>query len=126
MAKDRIVQYTSKGVHKDDLLMEMGGFSIKKTGSQGQQKTYLVALKLAKYDFMVSKTEKKPILLLDDIFDKFDRERVEKIIQLIGDESFGQIFMTDTDTERLFTILSGVGHEHNIFNIDENRNIAII
>jgi len=126
LPKDKVLLYTTKGVHKDDLIMEMEGNAIKKTGSQGQQKTYLVALKLAKYEFMGEKTGKKPILLLDDIFDKFDHDRVEKIIELLGRENFGQIFMTDTDPERLFTILTEVGHKHRIFNIDENRDIKQI
>jgi DNA replication and repair protein RecF len=125
-AKDRILNYSSKGVHRDDLIMEMEGYQIKKTGSQGQQKTYLVSLKLAKFDFIRKETSKKPILLLDDIFDKFDASRFEKMIQLIGNDNFGQIFITDTDTERLHSILSEVDQDHKIFNISEGQQITVI
>ena len=124
--KDKILQYTTKGIHKDDLVMSLDDYPIKKTGSQGQQKTYLVSLKFAKYDYIKERTNKKPILLLDDIFDKFDHSRVEKIITLMADENFGQIFMSDTDPERLFTILAEVGHDHKIFNIDNQQEISLI
>ncbi len=124
--KDRVLQYTGKGIHKDDLIMKLDGHPIKKTGSQGQQKTYLVSLKFAKYEFIGKKTAKNPLLLLDDIFDKFDQNRVEKMIELIGGEKFGQIFLTDTDHERLFTILSDIGHEYKIFNINDKNEIAVI
>ena len=122
--KDRILQYTTKGVHKDDLLMKMEGYAIKKSGSQGQQKTYLVALKLAKYDFIYGKKGIKPILLLDDIFDKFDHDRVEKMISLISNDNFGQIFITDTDFNRLNSILAKIENESKIFNITENQEIT--
>lgn len=107
--KDRVLQYTTKGIHKDDLLFNLSGYLIKKIGSQGQQKSYLVALKLAQFEFICQVTGVKPILLLDDIFDKLDSSRVKQIVHLVADETFGQIFITDTNQDRLENILSSVG-----------------
>ena len=95
--KDRILQYTSCGVHKDDLIMEINGYPIKKYGSQGQQKSFLIALKLAQFDYLKSECNSSPILLLDDIFDKLDNDRVKQLIQLVNNNLFGQIFISDTD-----------------------------
>lgn len=103
--KDRALAYTSAGVHRDDLLLEMDGLPIKRTGSQGQQKTFLTALKLADYAFIRDNCQLKPMLLLDDIFDKFDAERVGRIMHLIAQDDFGQVFITDTDERRLRPIL---------------------
>ncbi len=100
LEKDRILQYTTAGTHKDDLLFEIEGYPIKKFGSQGQQKSYLIALKLAQFDFLKEQSHVKPILLLDDIFDKLDDLRVEQIINLVNSDEFGQIFLTDTHLER--------------------------
>ncbi len=122
LEKDKILTYTSTGIHKDDLLMNIGNFPIKKSGSQGQQKTFLVALKMAKFDFIKKHVGFKPILLLDDIFDKFDHQRVNHIIQLVADEHFGQIFITDTDKERMKSVLDKK-FEHKLFYIDEQSNI---
>ncbi len=122
--KDRILTHTSTGIHKDDLLMNIGAFPIKKSGSQGQQKTFLVALKMAKFDFIKKHIGFKPILLLDDIFDKFDHQRVNHIIQLVADEHFGQIFITDTDKERIKSVLYKK-FEHKLFYIDEQSNINL-
>ncbi len=83
-SKDRFLEYTTTGIHKDDLILEMEGYAVKSLGSQGQQKSYLVALKLAKFDYIRRKSGISPVLLLDDIFDKFDAERVEQIIRLVG------------------------------------------
>ena len=88
MTKDRYLEYTTVGIHKDDLMLEMNDYSVKALGSQGQQKSYLVALKLAKFDYIKRKAGYSPILLLDDIFDKFDAERVEQIIRLVGNQPF--------------------------------------
>jgi len=118
--KDRVLQYTTVGIHKDDLVVKLGDHSIKKTGSQGQQKTYLLALKLAQFDFMKNIYGFKPILLLDDIFDKLDAERVEKIIELVANNNFGQIFITDTSKERLKKILPKVKIDYRLFAIEEN------
>jgi DNA replication and repair protein RecF len=106
-ARDLLLGWTSQGVHKDELEMKLGEYPLKRVGSQGQQKTYLLAMKLgqALYLSSVHKGDKKPILLLDDIFDKLDSERVERIVQLVVGQQFGQIFITDTDRQHLTTIL---------------------
>jgi DNA replication and repair protein RecF len=119
--KDRFLEYTTIGTHKDDLLLEMNDFSVKSLGSQGQQKSYLVALKLAKFDYIKRKAGFSPILLLDDIFDKFDAERVEQIIKLVGNHRFGQIFITDTHESRLKDILSSNNTDYKLFKISDNR-----
>ena len=103
--KDRIIQYTSCGVHKDDLTMELNDFPIKKYGSQGQQKSFLIALKLAQFDYLKTKSNSSPILLLDDIFDKVNKKL------------FGQIFISDTDFERTKKILKEIDSTHKIFKL---------
>ncbi len=115
--KDRYLEYTTVGIHKDDLVLEMNDFSVKALGSQGQQKSYLVALKLAKFDYIKRKAGFSPILLLDDIFDKFDAERVEQIIRLVGNHRFGQIFITDTHKDRLQEILTSHNADYKLFKI---------
>jgi len=117
LEKDRIVQYTTFGIHKDDLGMELGGYSLKKSGSQGQQKTFLVALKLAEFEFIRKLTKIPPILLLDDIFDKFDAGRVKHIISLVAENQFGQIFITDTNEQRLKGILKEIPTDHKVYRI---------
>jgi len=99
------LQFTTTGVHKDDLLLQMNGFPIKKSGSQGQQKTFLVSMKLANFNFISQQGNINPIFLLDDIFDKFDAMRVGHIIRLVADNRFGQIFITDTGRENIEKIL---------------------
>jgi DNA replication and repair protein RecF len=121
IGKDRFLEYTTVGIHKDDLLLEMNGFPVRLLGSQGQQKSYLVALKLAKFDYIKRKAGFAPILLLDDIFDKFDAERVEQIIKLVGNHRFGQIFITDTHQSRLQEILFSHKIDFNLFRISDNR-----
>jgi DNA replication and repair protein RecF len=119
LSKDRILEYTTVGIHKDDLVLEMNDYPVKTLGSQGQQKSYLVALKLAKFDYIKRKAGFPPILLLDDVFDKFDADRVEQIIRLVGNHRFGQIFITDTDQDRLQRILSTLDTEHKLFRIGD-------
>jgi DNA replication and repair protein RecF len=121
--KDRIVQYTTFGIHKDDLGMELSGYSLKRSGSQGQQKTFLVALKLAEFEFIRKLTDVPPILLLDDIFDKFDAERVKQIISLVSENQFGQIFITDTNEQRLQGILKELPAEHKVFRITSEATV---
>jgi len=121
VTKDRYLEYTTVGVHKDDLLFGMDEFAVKSLGSQGQQKSYLVALKLAKFDYIKRKAGFSPILLLDDIFDKFDAERVEQIIKLVGNHRFGQIFITDTHKDRLQDILLSHKTDYKLFKIDDNE-----
>lgn len=115
--KDRVLTYTSKGTHKDDLLFEMNGNSIKKIGSQGQQKSFLIALKLAQINRIKELTGKSPILLLDDIFDKLDDTRVSQLIELVNKEKFGQIFITDTHKERTENVVKRINEESRIFQI---------
>ena len=117
--KDQVMQYSTVGIHKDDLELKLGEYPIKKMGSQGQQKTYLIALKLAQFDFMKQINGFKPILLLDDIFDKLDALRVEQIVRLVSEERFGQIFISDTNRDHLVEILSGSALEYRLFNLEK-------
>ena len=117
LEKDRISFHTSCGIHKDDIIFKMNDHSVKKIGSQGQQKSFLISLKLAQFDFITKKIGFKPILLLDDIFDKLDDNRVEKLISFASKESFSQIFITDTHEDRSRAILDKTGINYKIFNI---------
>jgi DNA replication and repair protein RecF len=121
IGRDRMLQYTSTGIHKDDFDFELSGYPIKKFGSQGQKKTYLVALKLAQFDFMKEISGLTPILLLDDIFDKLDKNRVEQIVKLVADDHFGQIFITDTNREHLDVMISRLDTESRIFTINDGQ-----
>jgi len=107
--KDRLLQYTTTGVHKDDLLFELNGYPVRKFGSQGQQKTYLIALKIAEHEYLKKKMGFSPILLLDDIFDKLDASRAELLIKKVSEPLFGQVIITDTGKEKLSTIFSKFG-----------------
>ena len=120
LKKDLYLEYTTVGVHKDNLAFEMNSFPIKTIGSQGQQKSFLTALKLAKFDYIKRMAGYPPMLLLDDIFDKFDAERVEQIISLVSSSMFGQIFITDTHCDRLQNILSVHNVEYKLFNISDD------
>ena len=116
--KDLAVGYSLHGIHRDDIEMSMGNFPMRREGSQGQNKTYVIALKLAQYVFlrqMVKTTP--PLLLLDDIFDKLDKGRVEKIIEIVNGEGFGQIFITDTNREHLDKVLTSSKTDYKIFNV---------
>jgi len=115
--KDKALQYTSVGIHKDDLSFEIGNHSIKKFGSQGQQKSFLIALKLAQFEFVKKQSGEKPILLFDDIFDKLDEMRVSKIVAMVNNESFGQLFISDTHPERTESIVKQTHQSYKIFNI---------
>ncbi|MFK8059517.1 MAG: DNA replication/repair protein RecF [Polaribacter sp.] len=117
LEKDKILQYTTSGIHKDDLSFEIGEYPIKKFGSQGQQKSYLIALKLAQFEFIKQQSKVTPILLLDDIFDKLDESRVSQIINLVNDDTFGQIFITDTHSERTENILKQGDKSYQIFEL---------
>ena len=119
--KDKILGYTSVGIHKDDFLFLLDKYLIRKIGSQGQNKTYLIALKLAQFSFLVQKGSSVPILLLDDIFDKLDACRVEQIVKLVSQPEFGQIFITDTNRKYLDEILSGMKHDYKLFQVEEGR-----
>ena len=117
LQRDRMLQYTSVGIHKDDLLFEIDGHPIKKFGSQGQQKSFLIALKLAQFEFIKKQSGVLPILLFDDVFDKLDETRVSKIVQMIDDKVFGQIFISDTHPERTEAIIKTTHQSYRIFNM---------
>jgi DNA replication and repair protein RecF len=117
MERDRLLQYTSVGIHKDDLSFEIDGYPIKKFGSQGQQKSYLIALKLAQFDFIKSLANIKPILLLDDIFDKLDDLRVEQLINLVNNDEFGQLFISDTHKQRTEDVVKKTNQPYKIFQL---------
>ena len=122
-SRDLILGWTSQGIHKDELEMNLGQYPLKRVGSQGQQKTYLLAMKLGQALYLsgMHNAKEKPLLLLDDIFDKLDSERVERIIQLVSDERFGQIFITDTDRQHLTAILSAQSNNAKLFVVDNGE-----
>ena len=117
LKKDFILQYTSSGIHKDDLIFNIDSHSIKKFGSQGQQKSFIIALKLAQFEYLKEKTSSSPILLMDDIFDKLDFNRVKNIVNIVNDTSFGQLFISDTDGDRIEKILNTLNLSSKIFNL---------
>jgi DNA replication and repair protein RecF len=119
--RDRFMKFTTTGIHKDDLEMNIDGLPIKKFGSQGQQKSYVVSLKLAQFEYTRNRKSFNPILLLDDIFDKLDDNRVEQIIGLVGHNNFGQVFITDTQRGRIEQIFNKVKIDHRIFEITSGR-----
>ncbi len=105
---DRVLQYTSVGIHKEDLTFTINGFNLKKQGSQGQQKSFLIAIKLAQFEYVKNKKGVKPFLLLDDVFDKLDQSRVSRLMTLVSEDNFGQIFVTDTHQERIEDIFEEI------------------
>ena len=120
--KDRAVGYSLHGIHRDDLEMTLGGYPIKREGSQGQNKTFVIALKLAQFSFLKQAgTQAVPLLLLDDIFDKLDARRVEQIVTLVSGEEYGQIFITDTNRDHLDQILQGSRLDYKIFEVDDGN-----
>lgn len=119
--RDRILGYTSSGIHKDELEMTLNEYLIRRVGSQGQNKTYLIALKLAQFAFLSKRGQTTPILLLDDIFDKLDAVRVEQIIKLVSGDAFGQIFITDTNRKYLDEILSAMEHNYALFKVEQGK-----
>ena len=120
--RDLILGWTSQGIHKDDLDMRLGEYPLKQVGSQGQQRTFVLAMKLAQALYLADTTGEAPILLLDDIFDRLDSERVERIVNMVQSEQFGQIFITDTDRQHLTEILKP-NNNAKIFHV-ENGQIA--
>ena len=115
--KDKALQYTTAGTHKDDLVFEIAGYPIKKFGSQGQQKSFLIALKLAQFYFIKAQTGVTPILLLDDIFDKLDEQRVAQIVGLVDSDNFGQIFISDTHAERTEAVVKETQQSYEILRL---------
>ncbi len=124
LERDRILERTSSGIHKDELNFSIHGMVLKKFGSQGQQKSFLIALKLAQYTFLHKKKGFEPLLLLDDIFDKLDEARTTKLMKMVSDKDFGQIFITDTSRKRIEEIFSKIEVPVNIFDI-EKGNVSV-
>ena len=116
-AKDKITQYSNYGIHKDDLNFEIEEHPIKKFGSQGQQKSYLIALKLAQFDFIKAHSKVNPILLMDDVFDKLDELRVAQIISLVKNEDFGQLFISDTHSDRTENVIKKIHQSYKMFKL---------
>ena len=119
--KDFVNEHTTCGVHRDDFTLSINDFPLRKYGSQGQQKSFLIALKLAEYTLLAEHTSKRPILLLDDLFDKLDMRRVAQLLRLVGGEMFGQILITDCNKHRLQRTLDEAGAEYKLFNISEGK-----
>jgi len=117
LPKDKVLQYTSVGTHKDDLVFGISEHPIKKFGSQGQQKSFLIALKLAQFEFLKQQSGIKPILLLDDIFDKLDESRVSQLIALVNKDEFGQIFISDTHAERTENIIQQTNKSYQLYKL---------
>jgi DNA replication and repair protein RecF len=115
--QDRYLEYTTCGIHKDDLELKLNGFPVKKYGSQGQQKSFVIALKLAQHAFIKHVKGFSPLLLLDDIFDKLDNNRVNYLLQLVTSTDFGQVFITDTDTQKTPQLLVANNIEANVMKI---------
>lgn len=118
LEKDKILKYTTVGIHKDDLLFRMDGYPVKKFGSQGQQKSFVIAIKLAQFEYTRRIRKFKPILLLDDIFDKLDDKRVHQIVTLVSENNFGQVFITDTQKKRIADIFTQIEIDHKVFEVE--------
>jgi DNA replication and repair protein RecF len=126
LQKDIVTKRTNMGIHKDDFLFAIGDFPIKKFGSQGQQKSFVIALKLAQFQILHQQKETKPLLLLDDIFDKLDDKRIGKLMELVADHQFGQLFITDARPERSRQILSGMKETDVLFFTIEKGKVAAV
>ena len=115
--KYTILQHTTFGLHKDDFIFNIDDNALKKFGSQGQQKSFLIALKLAQFDYLKNKTGNSPVLLMDDIFDKLDILRVKRIVNIVNSTNFGQLFISDTDKDRVEKVLSSLNISSKIFDV---------
>lgn len=118
---DMATARTTKGIHKDELSFMLKGYSLKKTGSQGQQKSFIIALKLAQYDYIKNTKGKKPLLLLDDIFEKLDEQRLQTLLSLMASDTFGQIFITDTHLERMQQTLKHLSASKKYFMVEAGK-----
>ena len=119
--KDICMGFTTIGVHRDDVVMTIGGYPLRKYGSQGQQKSFLLALKLAQYTLLQERLGERPLLLLDDLFDKLDEQRLLRLIELTSGAEFGQIFITDCNRERIISVLCRSGLEFKLFGVSEGE-----
>lgn len=120
LSRDRAVHYTTVGPHKDDLEFKLDTFSLKKYASQGQQKSFLLALKLAQFEFIKDQKHTKPLLLLDDVYDKLDEARFTKLLELVSSDKFGQVFITDTHADRMNELLNQKQIDHRIFLVENS------
>lgn len=120
-SRDQFLEYTSVGVHKDDFEFQLDGFPLKRIGSQGQQKTFLVALRLAEFTILSKYCSFSPLMLLDDVFDKFDSERVVRLVNQVKEQQFGQIFMTDTNSGRIDHIIQSITSNYKLFHIEKSN-----
>jgi DNA replication and repair protein RecF len=121
LPQDTCSCYTNVGIHKDDLEFQLDGHPLKKFGSQGQQKSFVVSIRLAQFEYNYQKIGYKPILLLDDIFDKLDDQRVMKLVRLVGDNHFGQVFITDTQQQRIERLFEDTDINHRIFEVESGH-----
>ena len=121
LQQDSYSCYTNVGIHKDDLEFHLDGHPLKKFGSQGQQKSFVVSIRLAQFEYNYQKIGYKPILLLDDIFDKLDDQRVMKLVRLVGDNHFGQVFITDTQQQRIERLFEDTDINHRIFEVESGH-----
>ena len=120
-SRDSAVRHTTAGPHRDDLEMTLDGMPVRRTASQGQCKTFTIALRLAQYGFLRRACGMSPLLLLDDIFDKLDAGRVGRIISTVGADTFGQIFITDTNRRHLDEIVAFMGADHRLWSVEHGR-----
>jgi len=123
-SRDLAAEHTTVGIHRDDLLFTLEGQPLKRYGSQGQQKTFLIALKLAQFDLTAARSGQRPILLLDDIFDKIDPQRMRHLLQLLGGGRFGQVLITDTDARRMHHVLDGLKLDVRFFHMAHDHPIT--
>lgn len=119
--RDIVNEHTTVGVHRDDMLLSMGDYPLRKYGSEGQQKSFLVALKLAEYTLLAASAKERPILLLDDLFDKLDMRRVAQLLRIVGGDMFGQIFITDCNKHRLQSTLDDAGADYRLYNVNQGH-----
>lgn len=117
--RDKVLERTTVGIHKDELVFTIRDMALKKFGSQGQQKSFLIALKLAQYAYLQQYRDFKPLLLLDDIFDKLDDQRIKKLMEMVSHHDFGQIFITDTGKERVLNIFNSIKVPVTLFDVDQ-------
>jgi DNA replication and repair protein RecF len=123
--KDMVIQRTSVGIHRDDFVFSLNGHELKRIGSQGQQKSFLIGLKLAEFQSIETVKGMKPLLLLDDIFDKLDDERIHKLVNLVADGAFGQLFITDARPDRSQGLLKEANIEAELFLIENGKLIEV-
>ncbi len=119
--KDKILSRTTSGIHKDDIALKMNGENLKNFASQGQLKSVILALKLAQYEILSKKNDNLPILIFDDIFDKLDRNRVEQLLSIVASNELGQVFISDTNTDRIPELLTKLNVEHSTYIVNEGQ-----